>query len=747
MAVSHTLEISRLRSYKDFAMVHKDWYYQEYFIKRYINDLPLMAFELFGMKLTYQQMDIWEEYQQGGGFMGGRLTVPSGHGCHGKNTPILMYDKSIKLVQDIKEDELIMGDNGTPRTVLRLQRGQEKMYRFYLSNGLTREYNLSHKLCIIYKNDKYTVTVDKYLKLKDKSRVRLYDKDDNLIAIKHTHSLGKKDYYGFVLDGNSRYLDGNEIVTHNSGKTAFIGVIASAFMLLFPNSKVRILAPKTEQVTKYSFKEINSCFGTLKNKRKLANGKIFQSRWSFLYDYFQFNKTSIYVKNYSESWLIYPASNPRSPAESSNLAGEHNRYYLLLVDEASSVQDIAIETSLGALTESFNSCIMFSQHTRLVGKFHDFTVNKNIEKGGHWRVLRLDASQSPMVDSKQLIKWETTYTSDEYRVRVKGLPPIHEDGMLISTNQAYSIYENFNFKKLEPLLNTLIFSYDLGYSGIRDSSVLTTLEATAIKSEVTDRVKPYFDIKDIDVYQGTNGKLPIEFIQTVFKQILRTLDEYSEYKTYDRIIVVGDSSVAGEEPFRKLEEMFLEISTYDIEFIGLKWGTDRLYFGDKQRFINMRAKCWVNLKEALDEKRIRNSTDKHQHKVLHELTNIPYTFDSKFRYKMASKEDMKKKSINSPDVGDTLAQVFAIRFDDGFSVDDDSLNEYDNLVPLDDDDFEDEILESEIVEAEEIEDDEVSNIDILMPTTISNYTNEEHKERLEKSKKQLDLLDLLDDDF
>ena len=736
--VNHTIELTRLKQYKDIAMIVEDWYYREYFIKRYFNDLPLMAFELFGMNLTYQQEDIWNEFVKSGGWQGGRLVVPSGHGCHLKDTPIKMLNGGTKKVQDIQINDFIMGDDGTRRQVLQLFRGEEKAGRFRLENGVVREYNISHILCLKRKKDNktYTFTVENFLnlKIKQKREYAFYDKKGNMIEIiSSTFLIGNRNYYGFMLDGNSRYLDGADIVTHNSGKTAFLGLIASAFILLFPFSKVRILAPKTEQVTKYSFKEVNSCFGALKSKRRLSDGRMFQSRWSFLYDYFQFNKTTIYAKRHSESWLIYPASNPRSPAESSNLAGEHNRYYLLLVDEASSVQDVAIETSLGALTETFNSCIMYSQHTRLTGKFHDFVSNKSVEMGGHWRVLRLNAQKSPLVDRKQLEAWETTYSSDEYRVRVKGLPPIHEDGMLISTIQAHGIYENYSFKEIKPLLDTLIFSYDLGYSGIRDSSVLTTLEATALKSEITDRIKPCFDIKDIEVYQGTNGKLPLEFIEVVYKSILRKLDEMFEYKTYKRIVVVGDSSVAGEEPFRRLEEKFLELSMYDIEFIGVKWGTDRLYFGDKQRFINMRAKCWVNLKEALDEHRINASVDKHQQKVIRELTNIPYTFDSKFRYKMASKEDMKKKNINSPDFGDTLAQAFVVRFEDGYIVENEKSS---TIEPIELDDFDNDEVEYEDEQTSEAIDENISDIDILMPTTITT-----------DNKQDEELLEMIDDDF
>lgn len=49
--------------------------------------------------------------------------------CFGFGTPILMYDGSIKAVQDIKEGELIMGDDNKPRLVGGVTEGKGKLYK------------------------------------------------------------------------------------------------------------------------------------------------------------------------------------------------------------------------------------------------------------------------------------------------------------------------------------------------------------------------------------------------------------------------------------------------------------------------------------------------------------------------------------------------------------------------------------------------------------------------------------------
>jgi len=68
--------------------------------------------------------------------------------CHGKNTPILMYDGKIKMVQDIKEGDLLMGIDSKPRKVLDLGRGEDEMYEISNVKGDTYTVNSEHILCL-----------------------------------------------------------------------------------------------------------------------------------------------------------------------------------------------------------------------------------------------------------------------------------------------------------------------------------------------------------------------------------------------------------------------------------------------------------------------------------------------------------------------------------------------------------------------------------------------------------------------
>jgi len=85
--------------------------------------------------------------------------------CLQKNTPILMYDGSVKLVQDVITGDKVMGDDSTHRNVLSTVIGQEKMYKIISETGESFGCNESHILTlkilghktISYSNNRYIV--------------------------------------------------------------------------------------------------------------------------------------------------------------------------------------------------------------------------------------------------------------------------------------------------------------------------------------------------------------------------------------------------------------------------------------------------------------------------------------------------------------------------------------------------------------------------------------------------------------
>ena len=77
--------------------------------------------------------------------------------CFQKDTPILMFDGTIKMVQDIVPGELLMGDDSTPRTVLTLGNGRDTMYKITNVKGESYTVNSEHILCLKYSINKHIV--------------------------------------------------------------------------------------------------------------------------------------------------------------------------------------------------------------------------------------------------------------------------------------------------------------------------------------------------------------------------------------------------------------------------------------------------------------------------------------------------------------------------------------------------------------------------------------------------------------
>jgi replicative DNA helicase len=114
-----------------------------------------------------------------GGFKDGDFVIISGISgqgkCHGKGTKILMFDGSIKNVEDVVVGDKLMGDDSTPRNVLSLARGREKLYKIKHFKDRTDPFivNESHILSLMNASKAYggkgikNISVKEYLSKSD----------------------------------------------------------------------------------------------------------------------------------------------------------------------------------------------------------------------------------------------------------------------------------------------------------------------------------------------------------------------------------------------------------------------------------------------------------------------------------------------------------------------------------------------------------------------------------------------------
>ena len=182
----------------------------------------LGALEFEGSMRLYQE-NIVDAYMNEARKSGcGLLEIPCGRGkCLGVNTPIWMYNGHRKMVQDVVDGDVLMGDEGLPRYVNGVTHGKSHMYQINQESGISYRVNEWHILTLYDKLKKQTVDVEvsKAVCLPNAYHGIRYDpetKTRTLTNIAITKEEAMDDYYGFCVGGNRRFLLGDGTVTHNT---------------------------------------------------------------------------------------------------------------------------------------------------------------------------------------------------------------------------------------------------------------------------------------------------------------------------------------------------------------------------------------------------------------------------------------------------------------------------------------------------------------------------------------------------
>ena len=103
------------------------------------------------------------------------------HGCHAKDTQVILFNGSLKKVQDVVVGDILMGPDSKPREVLKLVRGKEQMYRIIPNKGESFEVNESHILSLKPSRKNDTFQFDIEISLKDYLRQTKPFKDRMLL--------------------------------------------------------------------------------------------------------------------------------------------------------------------------------------------------------------------------------------------------------------------------------------------------------------------------------------------------------------------------------------------------------------------------------------------------------------------------------------------------------------------------------------------------------------------------------------
>ena len=126
-------------------------------------------------------------------------------GCFAKDTPILLWDGTTKMSQDIIIGDQLIGDDGNKRSVLKICDGIDELYRVDQNNGMSYTVNSKHTLLLKNNQQTFEIKVDEYILLENKQDLLGYKSSGETTSITVT-AVGLGEYFGFMIDQNNRFI-------------------------------------------------------------------------------------------------------------------------------------------------------------------------------------------------------------------------------------------------------------------------------------------------------------------------------------------------------------------------------------------------------------------------------------------------------------------------------------------------------------------------------------------------------------
>lgn len=325
-------------------------------------------------------------------------------------------------------------------------------------------------------------------------------------------------------------------------------------------------------------------------------------------------KTSL---NIDEKWFAMGLANDENRMEA--FQGWHAENIMVIFDEASGISPKIYEAALGAMAGGkIVRFVLIGNPTQNSGPFYDAFKDPSFNK------IRISAYDVPNVaQRKQVIPGLVTHewveelalkygeTSDIFKVRVLGEFPLHASDTLISIDM---IERAFGADR--ELINQQdeIIGLDPARFGDDDSAFVHRKGNAA---------------KVLEVVNGNNT-------MELAGKCVRYLKEHKNAKLYIDIIGLGSGI------YDRLKEQ-PEVSgrVYGVNSAG-KPRAD-------EEFINIRMESWSNVRDWLRDAILE------KHEGFYELAHPKYKITSTGKLQLESKEDMKKRGVKSPNVGDALA--------------------------------------------------------------------------------------------
>lgn len=385
---------------------------------------------------------------------------------------------------------------------------------------------------------------------------------------------------------------------HGTGKSATLSWLLLWFLFCCKDAQIPCTAPTSTQIHDILWKEAAIWLGKMPPLIK---------------EKFEWTNNYVKVKESPETWFARAATGNKENPEA--LAGVHGDFVMYLVDEASGVPDQIFNTAEGALTGQTFLFIMISNHTRLLGYFHEsHTTDK-----ANWQRLSLDSRESPIVEPGYVerIRDKHGEESDEFRIRVAGKAP-KEDAI---DDQGYV-----------PLLveSDIRLCDDERFVGISLMGVDPSGEGS---DETIWVVRDAFKAKIVAKERVSNPK-------TIAQKTLTLMDFYGIHQSSVWVDNFGEGANVA-------KEIALANGT-NVNAVNVNDTPD-----DDERYLNKRAEAYWRLRQWL-----RTGAELIRDEHWKQLLTLKYRRELSGKLKIMSKREMQKLGIKSPDAADALMLTF-----------------------------------------------------------------------------------------
>jgi len=389
---------------------------------------------------------------------------------------------------------------------------------------------------------------------------------------------------------------------HGVGKTAFCSWNALHFLLFRDDVKVIVTSP--------SFKQMND--GLIPEVQKWL---------SKVPDWMRSNVESISDRivrkpNTKNNFISFRTARKENPEA---LAGVHASHVLIIVDEASGVDEVVYETGQGALSTKGAIAILIGNPTKPSGFFYKTQTSL----ADLWLTRKVSCMDSNRVSPEYVESQRRTYgdSSREFAVRVLGEFPESGADAVIPRAFVESSVDRDVYDDGFPL----VWGIDPGRGG--DPSGFVARSARSI----------------IEVEE-----LRFDNLMKIVGWIKTKWDETPNSKRPESIYV--DSIGLGAGVYDRLDELGLPVVAVNVsEAAALS-----------ERYMRLRAELWYKAREWFEamDKHIPSQLE-HLEQFIEELVAVEQKIMSSGKVDIESKEQMKRRGVKSPNLADAFVITFA----------------------------------------------------------------------------------------